>query len=1177
MELIVDALLTSGPLTADRRFHFDSERMKRSLFLALAFAAFSWSCQNEVSSTRYVPMNDGWMFVRDSLVGAEAVKYDVSGWKTVDLPHDFSVEPLPEGEYNLGAFSRETKGGRSVAYLPGGTGWYRKTFRLPKQEAGKTVSLVFDGAYMLTDVWVNGRPAGNHKNGYTPFALDITNLLNPAGKENVLAVRVGNYGKNSRWYSGSGLYRDVELVVTDPLHVAQWGTFVTTPDVAADKASVHVDVTVCNDRAAAADAQLQVRILDTQGGEVAVKTAALAVPAGDKTVMPMDFSVSEPALWSPDSPVLYAAEVSVVRGGETVDCTRTRFGIRSIDVNPTEGFKLNGEPVLLKGGCVHHDNGLLGAAAERAAEFRRVRQLKDAGFNAVRCAHNPPSRHFLDACDELGLLVMDEFTDMWEQPKNVDDYAQFFKENWESDLTAMLLRDRNHPSVVMWSIGNEIPNWSIADASRIGKALADKVRELDATRPVTQGVTSAYIHLDWDNSAKTFEHLDVAGYNYLTHYVEGDHKKFPERVIVGTESYPNQAFVYWKDVEEKSYVIGDFVWTALDHLGEVGMGSSRYVPADRPQRGGPQFQTSRGPAEGMNPAMMWQFPDRLGPEFPTTYTNYCGDIDLIGDKKPQGRYRDVLWDISPLEILVHEPMPAGVNESMGLWGWPREEARWYWPGHEGEKLQVRVFTKAPQVRLVVNDEIVGEEKTNAEYIALFRGVEYRPGKIVAISLDAAGKELESRVLLTAGKPASVRILRERYNADNSLAYLKVEVIDDEGTVVPEAFPLSFDIQGATFVSAGNGGPDDMASFRSRMPDTYRGAALLIVRPDGPEARVEVTASSEGLESGKAVFDGAGHDILKKDIGVGLCSVIGIGADFEDSVRRIAKTGATYVELNNFMGGRMIGLTPGDAKAIFDKYGLRVISDVTMASVIEDTPVYLERWEQIFKEDSVLGVKYVSMTANLCWGTEEHVKMSCEVLDKLGALAKKYGIQFLYHLHNIEFNPILDSDYPGQIVDYMMEHTDPELVKFEDDVFWVQIGGRDAVEFLKEHADRIPMLHVKDFYFIGEGNYLDYKAILTQYYAQGGHDWVLEMEDPMTRQQMYDKAEGHDRMSQTRESTGGPGRPGGPGFGGVNRPQPTPEQIAARQRAQNASRLRSLRDVEKNMRTLEGLPYIPYAE
>ena len=459
-----------------------------ALALSLMFAA----CGPRVGGSDF---NEGWLFIRDSLAGAEAVKYDVSAWKTVDLPHDFSVEPLPAGENVLGPFSRETKGGRSVGYLPGGTGWYRKTFRLPRTDAGKSVWLVFDGAYMQTDVWVNGRPAASHKNGYTPFVVDITELLNPAGRNNVLAVRVVNYGKNSRWYSGSGLYRGVELFVRNAFHIAQWGTVVTTPDVRAEQARVHLDITQVNDRTEDVQGALQVRLLDPQGVEVASQRVATSVPAAGTAGASLDLAVADPVLWSPDSPALYTAEVRLLSEDDVeLDRNETRFGIRTIEVNATEGLKLNGEPLLLKGGCVHHDNGLLGAEAHRTAEYRRVRQLKDAGFNAVRCAHNPPSRHFLDACDELGLLVMDEFTDMWELPKNVDDYAQFFRDNWESDLTAMMLRDRNHPSVIMWSIGNEIPNWSVADASRIGKMLTAKVRELDPTRPVTQGVTRLHPH-----------------------------------------------------------------------------------------------------------------------------------------------------------------------------------------------------------------------------------------------------------------------------------------------------------------------------------------------------------------------------------------------------------------------------------------------------------------------------------------------------------------------------------------------------------------------------------------------------------------------------------------------------------------------------------------------------------
>ncbi len=821
--------------------------MFKNLFRALCpcLCMMLLSCSRGESTE----FNDGWKFVRDSLIGAEAVCYDDIGWKEVNLPHDFSLEPLPEGEFTLGSFSRETRGGGAVAYMPGGTGWYRKHFRLPRADAGKSVRLVFDGAYMETDVWVNGVHATSHKNGYTPFYTDITRLLSPAGTDNVVAVKVVNYGRNSRWYSGSGLYRGVELVVSDLLHIAQWGTSVTTPQVSEERALVHLDINVENSRKKDARAGLRVRIFDADDREVANGSVHLSIPGFSSESASLDICIDNPALWGPDSPSLYTAEVQVAESGRVVDVSRTRFGIRSIEVNVEEGLKLNGEPLLLKGGCVHHDNGLLGAEVYRAAEYRRVRLLKNSGFNAVRCAHNPPSSLFLDACDELGLLVVDEFTDMWEQPKNYDDYSRFFRENWAGDLTSMILRDRNHPSVVIWSIGNETPNWSIADASRIGKALTAKVRETDPTRPVTQGVTSAFIHREWDNSARTFEHLDIAGYNYLIHFVESDHEKYPDRVIMGTESYPIQAWKYWNDVVEKPYVIGDFVWTALDHLGESGMGTTWYDKPDNRDAGGAQFQISPGPEEGLNQAALWISPYRLGPEFPVTYTNFCGDIDLIGDKKAQGRYRDVMWDISPLELLVHEPVPEGKVEKFGMWCWPREEARWYWPGYEGERLQVRVFSKAAAVRLELNGERVGVKSPGEDYVAVFDAVEYRPGVLAAVALDADGRELARRELRTPGKPAAVHVVRECGNAGDELVYFKIEVTDSLGTVVPEAFPLSFDIRGAGFMSAGNGGPDDMASFRSRTPSTWRGEALLIVRPDGPDAAVEVSVSSEGLQTG----------------------------------------------------------------------------------------------------------------------------------------------------------------------------------------------------------------------------------------------------------------------------------------------------------------------------------------
>lgn len=803
------------------------------------------SCADSNKTARTRIINEDWTFVRDSLVGAEAVGYDDSAWKIVDLPHDFSVEPLEEHEYHLGPFSRAASNARSVGYLPGGTSWYRKNFTLAKEDSGKSLTLVIEGAYMETDVYVNGKLAKSHKHGYTPFSVDITSLVNEAGVENTLAIKVVNYGKNTRWYAGSGLYRDVKLVVTDPVHVDLWGAYITASNISASSADVRVSTELKNDLGSAVEVAVKVNIKDKSGRQIGSAEAPVQLAARSRATISQDFVVTNPELWDIDNPVLYTAEIAVSRDGKVVDEYEDNFGIRTIEYSAAEGFKLNGKTILLKGGCIHHDNTFLGAAAIRRAEYRKIELLKKSGYNAIRTAHNPPSEYLLDACDELGMLVMDEFTDMWEQPKNANDYANFFVENWEADLTDMIRRDRNHPSIIMWSIGNEVPNWSIADASRITKMLSDKVRELEPTRPVTMGVTSAYIHLDWDNSAQSFQHLELAGYNYLRHYYRDDHEKHPERIIVSTESYANQAYEYWKDVEELPYVIGDFVWTAMDHLGEAGMGGARYVKEIRQQR---QFQTSKGPGEGYNPAMMWSFPDRLGPQLPATYTNWCGDIDLTGEKKNQGLYRDVLWDVSPVEMNVHEPMPEGMLESMGLWGWPNELPKWYWPGAEGKSLGVRVFTKGDLVKLYLSGELIGEAVPNEKYIAEFNVV-YNPGELKAVAYRD-GKEIGSKSFRTAGEPAAIRLNADRsvISADrHDLSYVRIEVVDKDGNVVPGKFPVKISIDGnGEIAGSGNAATNDMASFNSSEMNTYEGGAIAIIRPYASKGTIRFTASSDEL-------------------------------------------------------------------------------------------------------------------------------------------------------------------------------------------------------------------------------------------------------------------------------------------------------------------------------------------
>ncbi|HVU85077.1 MAG TPA: glycoside hydrolase family 2 TIM barrel-domain containing protein, partial [Puia sp.] len=550
--------------------------ISRLLFLAMIPLILQSSCREaEKEMARSRSFNADWRFTRDSIAGAEQPGFNDSGWRTVDLPHDWSIEDLPHQEAGktIGPFSKESPGAASTGHTIGGTGWYRKTFTLGKNETGKRISLYFEGVYMESDLWINGQHAGYHPYGYTSFAYDITKYCKPAGEPNIIAMRVRNTGKNSRWYSGSGIYRNVWLTVTDPLHIAQWGVRIT-PEAGEGSAAVNIQTSVANEGSEKEDVMVRMRILDKRGRTVADDEKGQTAGAGDTAVVSHTLKFSNPLLWSPDSPYLYRAEISLVSGGIVKDRLTVPFGIRTIRFSAEKGMLLNGQSIKLKGGCVHQDNGPLGAAAIDRAEERRIELLKANGFNAIRCSHNPPSEKLLEACDRLGMMVIDECFDQWEKQKNPDDYHRFFDEYWEKDFSSMILRDRNHPSVILWSLGNEIPERADSSGLAIAKKLKAKAAELDPSRQVTEAICDF-----WDNPGRTwkdadpaFALLDVGGYNYMWRQYEPDHQRYPNRIMVGTESVPQEAFQNWALVEKHPYIIGDFVWTAMDYLGESGIG-----------------------------------------------------------------------------------------------------------------------------------------------------------------------------------------------------------------------------------------------------------------------------------------------------------------------------------------------------------------------------------------------------------------------------------------------------------------------------------------------------------------------------------------------------------------------------------------------------------------------------
>jgi beta-galactosidase len=543
-----------------------------------------------------------------------------------------------------------------------------------------------------------------------------------------------------------------------------------------------------------------------------------------------------PKLWSQENPSLYRAEVEVFLRGEIVDHSSTTFGIRKIEVDAEGGLRLNGEAVKLKGGCMHHDNGVLGAATIDRAEERRVQLLKANGYNAIRTSHNPPSPALLDACDHLGMLVIDEAFDMWEQPNNPQDYHRFFDDWWQRDISSMVRRDRNHPSVIFWSIGNEIPERAEPKGVEIAGWLVSEVKRHDSTRPVTMAVCEFWNvpGATWSQTDPAFVHLDVGGYNYQWKQYESDHQRLPQRVMMGTESFPSEAFENWQLVEKHSYVLGDFVWTAMDYLGEVGIGHS----------------------------MLADNPDAFSGGYPW-FNSYCGDIDLIGDKKPQSYFRDVVWGRSRLEMAVQRPIPQGRREKISAWGWSDELRSWTWPGFEGKPLNVRVYSSGDQVRLQLNGKDLGIQpisaatKLRAEF-----SVPYSPGKLRAVALQN-GTELASLSFRTAGAPAKLRLMADRLSIRpdrNDLSYVTVEVLDATGNLVPDAIvPVTLSISGAgQLAGVGNADPKDVASFQQPHRKTFHGKCLAVVRPTGIQGSITLRAEAQGLSATTVTINVLSH-------------------------------------------------------------------------------------------------------------------------------------------------------------------------------------------------------------------------------------------------------------------------------------------------------------------------------
>jgi beta-galactosidase len=863
---------------------------------------------SDENARQRVKFNSDWKFAKGDFENAQKVDFNDNEWRKLDLPHDWAIE----GPFKKDAYYQ-------MGYLPyEGTGWYRKSFFINTPK--KKLLLEFDGVMMFPKVWVNGEFVGEWGFGYTSFALDISDHIKH-GSENVIAVRVENLEYSSRWYPGSGIYRNVWLTQTNPIHIDHWGTFVTTPVIKDEKAKINIETTILNEGEAFSSLVLETYIVDSQGNSHASISNEIEIDGNGKLIVQQELEILNPEIWDIDNPNLYEAISLVKSGNKLIDKYRTPFGIRSFEFDANKGFSLNGRTLKIQGVNMHHDLGPLGSAINYRATERQLEILKEMGVNAIRTAHNPPSPEQLELCDKMGILVMDESFDEWRRTKlNVKNSYSILFDGWaEKDMKALVLRDRNHPSVIMWSTGNEVPElgtgklrvtigntgdvmeghydqfgqlvtfegwdetwygsydgktlkmglneskaaklakkdpapslsgskWDLKsfrgdgliyhydflddnDGKNSAKFLADICRELDPSRPVSSG-----IHLSIRLDQELMDIFDIGGFNYWHERIEDLHTEYPDKPLLVTEAaamlstrgeyfFPvervycgfedqsmqissydltNTCFGTLPDTEFKlqddnPWLAGQFVWAGFDYHGE---------------------------------------PDPYENSWPA-HSSYFGIIDMCGFPKDRFYLYQSQWTTEPMvHLLPH----------------------WNWEGREGEKTPVYIYSNCASVELFVNGESKGvKQNTIGEYRFKWNDVIYQPGNIKAVGYDTEGRVLCEKEIKTAGKASKIVLMadREIINADGKdLSFITVKITDKDGNLCPKANNLvKFQIEGEGLLAAvGNGDPSCLESYNEPRRSVFNGLCLLIVKSTTQAGNINISASSDGLESSSLVID-----------------------------------------------------------------------------------------------------------------------------------------------------------------------------------------------------------------------------------------------------------------------------------------------------------------------------------
>ncbi|MBN1360600.1 MAG: DUF4982 domain-containing protein [Sedimentisphaerales bacterium] len=771
-----------------------------------------------VASSRTLDFDFDWRFSKGDFPTAVIPGFDDSSWRAVNVPHDWSAE---------GPFSAEYGSGNG--YAPGGIAWYRKHFTLDSAGEGKCVAIEFDGVYQNSEVWINGQFVGRRPYGYSSFQYDLTGFVRFSG-ENVLAVRVDHTQfSDSRWYTGSGIYRHVRLHLNDRLHLGQWGVYVTTPEISEDSTLIRMESTVRNTYDEARGFSVESTIFSPRGREIARLSMSGQADAGGAATVNSQIRIAQPQLWSVESPSLYTLRTRVMADGTVLDEETTPFGIRTIEFDADKGFFLNGKSMKLKGVCLHHDAGCLGAAVSDKVLERRLRLMKELGANAIRTSHNPPAPELLDMCDRLGLLVQDEAFDeftppknKWVEGRNVGDpsrfgYGEVFIQWAATDAADMVRRDRNHPCIIMWSVGNEIdyandpfshpvlgnqyrPQHPPAEnLVKYARPLVEAIKQWDRTRPVTM----ALANIRMSNAVGLPELLDVVGYNYQEQFYEEDHQTYPKRIIYGSEN--GDAYNAWTAATDNDYVSGQFLWTGIDYLGEAG-----------------------------------RFPNRA---------NAAGLLDMCGFTKPIGAFRESLWSDEPMVYLCASARSAGRRGGRGR-GMGGTES-WNWP--EGATVTVTGYTNCSEVSLALNGTPVAvTPASEARQGALMWQVPYEPGVLKAVGRKD-GKDVCEFVLRTAGGAQRITLSPDvvRLKADGKdVCHLVFQVTDGDGVRVPDTeHEVTFDVSGpAAIIGIENGDLNSLEDPKDNIHKANQGRGLAILQAGREAGKVQVTARAAGLGS-----------------------------------------------------------------------------------------------------------------------------------------------------------------------------------------------------------------------------------------------------------------------------------------------------------------------------------------